>query len=383
MLEERIDDEPGAFSGFAFMDRVIQRFWSHRYIDEILSMREDTRDSTGAIGADGDFFNAAGFYFLCDRKYDVIAVLRDNGAASLIERVRYTPYGVARHEPASDMDGDGSVSSTELLAILPLLGTPFTSPNYNPDLDVDRDGQINTSDYLAVLANFAAGVAEGKVSTVHNIIAYSGYVYDEAVDLDLSRYRWFDPGMGRWISRDPSGYQDSGSLYANVGQRPLRWTDPQGLGPVKPRNYPPAFWDWFEKYKSEEGIRPSTHPNHKEIQPYYDEWNDLGRPDPENRNKPKRGGRRGRGGALKKTVGSIGIVSCLAANSRKYKKCLSKAGDAYGQGKKTCATMSDCSTKKSCNAGIEKSYDLDVAACATDSAARMLACSAAFLRAFF
>ena len=228
MLEERIDDEPGAFSGFAFMDRVIQRFWSHRYIDEILSMREDTRDSTGAIGADGDFFNAAGFYFLCDRKYDVIAVLRDNGAASLIERVRYTPYGVARHEPASDMDGDGSVSSTELLAILPLLGTPFTSPNYNPDLDVDRDGQINTSDYLAVLANFAAGVAEGKVSTVHNIIAYSGYVYDEAVDLDLSRYRWFDPGMGRWISRDPLEYVDSHDLYEYVRSAPTTTLDSDG-----------------------------------------------------------------------------------------------------------------------------------------------------------
>jgi|GEM_PF-4239003 len=245
LLEERIDDQldpgEGAFSGFSGMDRVVQRFWSHRYIDEILYMREDTRDSTGAVGADGDFFNAAGFYFLCDRKYDVIAALRDNGAASLVERVRYTPYGVARHEPASDMDGDGSVSGAELLAILTLSGTPFSSPNYNPDLDADRNGALDNTDFLAVLSSFAGAIPEGKVSTVHNIIAYSGYVYDEAVDLNLARNRWFDASMGRWLNRDPIGYYDSADLYESVLSSPFTYVDPLGLNPFT------DYFRWFHR----------------------------------------------------------------------------------------------------------------------------------------
>lgn len=41
--------------------------------------------------------------------------------------------------------------------------------------------------------------------------------------------RYYDPETGRFISPDPSGYQDGPNLYAYVGNNPLNYTDPWGL----------------------------------------------------------------------------------------------------------------------------------------------------------
>ena len=52
--------------------------------------------------------------------------------------------------------------------------------------------------------------------SVGNDIGFSGYVFNSEVDgggLYTVRNRHFDPVWGRWISRDPSGYANSNSLY--------------------------------------------------------------------------------------------------------------------------------------------------------------------------
>lgn len=77
-------------------------------------------------------------YQLTDVQFSVVAVL--DIAARVLERVEYTPYGVAVNQPAADFNGDGAVTigdatvgSTSFLAAMFQSPTPAT-------VDWDRSG---------------------------------------------------------------------------------------------------------------------------------------------------------------------------------------------------------------------------------------------------
>ena len=60
--------------------------------------------------------------------------------------------------------------------------------------------------------------------------------------------RYYNPALGRFISRDPTGYAGSGiNLYAYCGDNPLVYTDPTGLcrdrGWNAEANKPYTTWD--------------------------------------------------------------------------------------------------------------------------------------------
>jgi RHS repeat-associated protein len=59
---------------------------------------------------------------------------------------------------------------------------------------------------------------------------YAGYQYDAATGLYYVGARWYDPSQGRWLSRDPLGF-DAGdvNLYRYVGNSPTNSKDPLGL----------------------------------------------------------------------------------------------------------------------------------------------------------
>jgi RHS repeat-associated protein len=69
---------------------------------------------------------------------------------------------------------------------------------------------------------------------------YDGYYVDHSTGLDLTKYRAYDPEMGRWLSRDPlfngrlgvyilsTGRGDS-NFYRYVVNNPVRFSDPLGL----------------------------------------------------------------------------------------------------------------------------------------------------------
>ncbi len=42
-------------------------------------------------------------------------------------------------------------------------------------------------------------------------------------------FRWYDPDLGRWLSRDPIGYGGGDNLYAYCDGDPLGFADPLGL----------------------------------------------------------------------------------------------------------------------------------------------------------
>ena len=72
---------------------------------------------------------------------------------------------------------------------------------------------------------------------------FTGRRYDpETSDADSQMYfyraRYYSPVLGRFISRDPRGYEDGMGLYEYVGSAPTRGRDPMGLAERNTGQYP-------------------------------------------------------------------------------------------------------------------------------------------------
>ena len=61
-----------------------------------------------------------------------------------------------------------------------------------------------------------------------NPIRFQGQYHDHETGLHYNRHRYYDPRVGRFISRDPIGYEGGINVY-QYAPNPLVWTDPLGL----------------------------------------------------------------------------------------------------------------------------------------------------------
>ncbi len=57
---------------------------------------------------------------------------------------------------------------------------------------------------------------------------YAGMQYHAASGMYLTLFRAYDPGTGRWVSRDPIGERGGFNLYGYVGENPVSSVDPLG-----------------------------------------------------------------------------------------------------------------------------------------------------------
>jgi RHS repeat-associated protein len=64
-------------------------------------------------------------------------------------------------------------------------------------------------------------------------IGYAGMLFDSASGLNTTWFRSYDPGIGRWLSRDPlgEGSDPAANLYRYADGNPILFTDPGGTGP--------------------------------------------------------------------------------------------------------------------------------------------------------
>ena len=58
-----------------------------------------------------------------------------------------------------------------------------------------------------------------------------GYYTDQETGLVLCTNRYYDPGQGRWITRDPIGFDGGINLYGYVTNNPMNEADPSGFEP--------------------------------------------------------------------------------------------------------------------------------------------------------
>ena len=70
-----------------------------------------------------------------------------------------------------------------------------------------------------------AYTANDTIGVTHR---YTGHDWDASANLYFAPYRFYNPQLARWMSRDPLGMVDGPNLYAYVSGRPITYVDPDG-----------------------------------------------------------------------------------------------------------------------------------------------------------
>ena len=123
------------------------------------------------------------YYYLKDRQFNVVALTDSSG--NIVESYDYSPFGLMR--------------------IFDSNGVPIAA------------------------------------SATGNILGYQGRAWDAESGLWNYRNRMYSPQLGRFLQRDPSGYQDGINLYAFERNNPLRYLDAMGLSARQGQ----SFWDFL------------------------------------------------------------------------------------------------------------------------------------------
>ena len=231
-----------------------------------------------------------------------------SSGGSIKERIAYTPYGEASQRLHEDINNAGIVDGGDIGFITNSWGATIGSPGYNPDADLNDDGTINGSDISPITNNYnASGALPGQLFAFGNTVGYSGYLYDDAINLSLARFRWHDADTGRWTTRDPLEYDDGSSQYQYVDGRPLQFVDPLGLA-SGPYGLPRDFWAWYHRQIKKPGDPDLAIDN---ARVYYEYWKEIGEPDAEGTRIDKNGKKRrgsGRGGIFGAMGVAIGVI---------------------------------------------------------------------------
>lgn len=205
------------------------------YIDRLLLRERDANGGGGMNGAaDGALEERV--FFCQDQHADVVAVLSSGG--SMVERAKYSAYGVPYGMPGGDTDSDGDYDSTDKNNIA---GT------YDIRKDVDLDGDVDAGDVTAAGGTTYVTLGYGVLSkpAIGNRRGYAGYELEPlAGTLYNLRYRNYSAERASFLERDPLLYHDGPNLYAYGRGLPGTAVDPMGLaacfGCASPTEPPPA-----------------------------------------------------------------------------------------------------------------------------------------------
>jgi len=228
----------GRFDAAGDTDRIAIQVWGDRYIDDAAIRGESTDLTNDDFGLTLEKTR----YYATDALFSTVALLDSDG--DLLERVRYTPYGEARHWKAADLDGDGDVDDDDKDILWDAWGnsSDIADAAYNADADINRDGTVDGTDDGIRLFSIGPALPAGQISEVDNPIGYAGYVFNAADATYLVRNRCYEPEMGRWLERDPLGFVDGLGLYEYTTCSPTNYPDPFGLltGCAGPPPPPPS-----------------------------------------------------------------------------------------------------------------------------------------------
>ncbi|MFG0257057.1 MAG: RHS repeat-associated core domain-containing protein [Phycisphaerales bacterium JB043] len=233
LLEERIstwflDPEDPEGLDHIELDMKTQLVWGNRGIDDAIMRRMDV---------DNDDVWEYEWFHATDAQFSTLALLDDAGVVH--ERVRYTPYGEARHSWGNDVDGDGDADSTDRSIITNITTNNLIGQsNYRSEADLDRDGDVDSNDATVWdTPGATSALAFGVISDANdsyngspeNAAGYAGYLFNPDEETYYVRYRTYLPERKRWLQRDPAGYVDGANQYLYGGANPATYIDPMGL----------------------------------------------------------------------------------------------------------------------------------------------------------
>ena len=145
---------------------------------------------------------------------DIVLVFTDAGA--LTERLLYGP---AVDQPLASEAGSGDVR----WMLADNQGTIRDVAEYDPG--TDTTSVVNHLQY----GSFGIITAQTNASEEPRH-TYTGREWDADAELYYYRARWYDAGVGRFISEDPIGFNgDPTNLSRYVGNSPGNFNDPSGL----------------------------------------------------------------------------------------------------------------------------------------------------------
>jgi len=92
---------------------------------------------------------------------------------------------------------------------------------------------LNLTNSLGIKSNTysytAFGLTKAQTGSAINPWLYTGRQYDAESGLYFNRNRYYNPGLGRFITKDPIGIRGGVNLYSYALNSPSNYTDPLGL----------------------------------------------------------------------------------------------------------------------------------------------------------
>ncbi|AOX99261.1 hypothetical protein BJP62_01610 [Jeongeupia sp. USM3] len=103
-----------------------------------------------------------------------------------------------------------------------------------PQLLTDAAGQIAWSAEYKAWGEAKEAISDAaKAAGMQNPLRFQGQYADEETGLHYNRHRYYDPEVGRFVSKDPIGLLGGLNTHA-YAPNPVGWVDPRGLAPSKP-----------------------------------------------------------------------------------------------------------------------------------------------------
>jgi RHS repeat-associated protein len=100
----------------------------------------------------------------------------------------------------------------------------YTDPQGTPLVEADAQGNV-----IARYDYTPYGNAVTSLGSPPNGPGYTGHVNDPETGLVYMQARYYDPAIGRFISRDPAGQKAGFNDYAYVSDNPINKIDPSGM----------------------------------------------------------------------------------------------------------------------------------------------------------
>ncbi|RBB41295.1 type IV secretion protein Rhs, partial [Burkholderia reimsis] len=109
----------------------------------------------------------------------------------------------------------------------------------------DESGEVAWSARYRAWGEAKEAISEAaRKAGITNPLRFAGQYFDRETGLHYNRHRYYDPGSGRFVSKDPIGLAGGINVY-QYALNPVTWVDPFGLAPCN-----------LVRYKIRDGLTP-------------------------------------------------------------------------------------------------------------------------------